>query len=106
MKVSTTETVLIRRVPKSLWSRVKARASLEDRTLGQVVTQALQLWLSSNNRSVSARTIRWADLTALGEDPAPDVSERHDYYLAKGRPDERTHSGRYQRPLRSLEPKR
>jgi plasmid stability protein len=76
------EKVFVRNIPDDLWRAVKARASLEGITVSEAVKRALSQYLAGVRDSPAQRGA-FDGIIGLFADDAPDVSERHDYYLAE-----------------------
>lgn len=76
------EKVFVRNVPDELWRAFKTRASLDGVTVSEAVQRALRQYLSGAS---SAEPVRGAfdGIIGLFSGEAPDVSERHDHYLAE-----------------------
>jgi len=75
--------VFVRNIPDDLWRALKAKASLEGKTLSQAIQEAVQSYLlgQANSKPGPGRD-PWSGITAIGRSGKHDVSEKHDEYLA------------------------
>jgi plasmid stability protein len=76
------EKVFVRNIPDDLWRAVKARASLEGITVSEAVQRALSQYLAGGSAPKKSRGF-FDGIIGLASGDEPDVSERHDYYLAE-----------------------
>ena len=76
------EKVFVRNIPDELWRAFKARASLDGITVSEAVQRALRQYLAGGSGAEPVRGA-FAGITGLFSDPAVDVSEQHDRYLAE-----------------------
>ena len=84
--------VFIRNVPDDLWRALKARASLDGKTVSEAVREAVQAYLAGPRLAEPAADA-WDAITALGASGHEDTSEAHDEAIAQAVLDEAPRTG-------------